>query len=427
MSIIDNFLLTLPLPVIDHWGYLIIFVSAIAEALPVIGAFFPGQVAVLLGGFFAQLGLLRLEAVIFVAASGAIVGDFVGYITGRKYGHDFIVRYGKYIFFNQEKYEKTRKLVNEHAGKALIIGRFSPFIRALAPFIAGISQVKITRFIIYDIIGGIVWAAVSVMLGYIFGQGFASFSKYFGRFILAAIVIIILIVFGYRLLNKRRHIFSKYHLYYLTLNAFSIYAFSKMIEDYFDQESTYRFDFWLNQNISLIYQPWLNKLMIFISEFFRPEILFTVGILASVYFFIKNKWYRASLIFISLGGGLVLGMILKLLINRPRPLGGLVSETGLSFPSQHALMATIFFSLVLFIFIPKINNKWLKYIFAAGNVFLIIAIGFSRIYLRVHWFSDTLAGLALGLFWLTFLILVFRIGVKLFNHKKYGQHSIGKN
>jgi undecaprenyl-diphosphatase len=414
MSIINNFLLNLPLPMIDHWGYLIIFVSAMVEALPIFGSFFPGQTVVIFSGFLAWLGILRLDVVIVVAASGAIIGDLLAYIIGRKYGHDFIVRYGKYFFLNQERFEKTKRLVQEHAGKTLVIGRFSPFTRAVAAFIAGISKVKFSRFIFFAVSGGIVWATSSVLVGYIFGQGFATASKYFGRFIIIAIVVIILIILGYRLLDKRRHIFAKYHIYYLCLNALSIYIFSKMVEDYFDKESTYGFDFWLGQNIYLIWQPWLNKLMILISAVLSPEVLFMIALVAAVYFFIKRQWYKAGLIFMSMGGGLVLGEIFKRLINRPRPIGGLIQETGLSFPSQHANLALIFFSLALFVFVKKINNKRLKYLFVAGNLLLILSVGFSRIYLKAHWFSDVMAGFVLGLFWLTFLILAFRIMIKLF-------------
>jgi len=409
MSIIDNFLLNLPLPLIDHWGYLIIFLSAIIEALPALGTFSPGHTIVILGGFFAQLGALRLSAVVLVAAAGAIIGDLLGYVIGRQYGHNFISRYGKYFFFNQEKYEAIRQMVNQHAGKTLIIGRFSAFTRAFAPFIAGISHVGFDKFIAYDFIGGLVWAVASVLLGYFFGQGFTVAAKYFGYIVSVALVAIIAIVLGYRFLNKRRHIFAKYHLYYLTLNALSIYVFSKMAEDYLERESAYRLDLWLDQNVHLIWQPWLSQPMIFITDVFSPEVLLAAALAATVYFSIKRRWYQAALVFLSAGGGLALGALTKFLINRPRPAGGLILETGLSFPSQHALMALIFFSLVLFGLVKKISQTWLKFVFIAANIFLIVVISFSRLYLRVHWFSDIVAGLALGLFWLTFLILVFRI------------------
>ncbi|MDP2736921.1 MAG: phosphatase PAP2 family protein, partial [bacterium] len=223
---------------------------------------------------------------------------------------------------------------------------------------------------------------------------------------------------GYHFLNKRRHIFAKYHIYYLTLNAVSIYVFSKMVEDYFDKESTYHFDLWLNQNIVSIWQPGLDKLMVFITNVLSPEVLLTVAMLATIYFFVKKNWYNIILIFTSSVGGLILGAFLKQLIGRLRPAGGLVLESGLSFPSQHSLMALIFFSLVIFVFNEKIKNKLLKYLFILSNVFLIILVGFSRIYLKVHWFSDVMAGLTLGLFWLTFLILAFAVAMKLSKDKK---------
>jgi len=409
MSTLNNFLLNLPLPLIDHWGYLLLFLSAMVEAMPIIGSFFPGHTIVFLGGFFANLGILRLDAAILVASVGAIAGDCLGYFIGRRYGHDFIVRYGKYFFVNQAKYESTRKLINEHAGKTIIAGRFYAFARAFTPFVAGISHVKFSKFIFYDIIGGVAWAGSSILIGYIFGQGFTTASKYFGRFIIIALIAIILIVLGYRFINKRRHIFAKFHVYYLTLNALSIYVFSKMLEDYFNKESTYRFDLWLAQNITSLWQPWLNKIMIVITNIFSPEVLLILAVLTGLYFIVKKYWYQAGLILAASGGGAIIAAIVKILVNRPRPTNSLVFETGMSFPSQHALMSLIFFSLLLFGGAKLIKNNWLKYLFIAANALIILLVGFSRIYLKVHWFSDVVAGYALGLFWLTLLILVFRI------------------
>ncbi|MFA6306480.1 MAG: bifunctional DedA family/phosphatase PAP2 family protein [Patescibacteria group bacterium] len=420
---INDFLLNLPLPLLDHWGYIIIFLAAIAEALPIFGTFIPGHTIIILGGLLAKLGVFRLEAVMAAAAVGVVVGDLLAYYIGRKFGYDFVIRYGKYFFLNEEKYKNTKKLVAEHTGKALIIGRFSPFTRALAAFLAGIYKIKFPKFIFYSIVGGASWAVLSVLLGYLMGQGFEGAAKYFGRIVLAAIILIILIFFAYRTLNKRRQIFVRKHSLYLALNAMSIYVFSKMVEDYFDKEATYHFDLWLTQNIASIHQPWLNKLMIFITNALSPEVLLAIAMLAAVYFFMKKNWHKAALIFMSSAGGLVLGAIFKQLIGRSRPAGGLVLETSFSFPSQHSLMAIIFFSLIMFLFYEKIKNKLLKYLFIFSNLFLIMLVGFSRVYLKVHYFSDVMVGFALGLFWLTFLILAFAVIIKLFKDKKYGKQQ----
>lgn len=419
MSLFGDFLLNLPLPLIDHWGYLLVFLSTLAEALPIIGSFYPGHTIVLLSGWFAQLGVLRLDAAILVASTGAIIGDLLGYIVGRQYGHEFISRYGKYFFFNKNKYEKTGQLVREHAGKTLIIGRFSPFTRAFAPFIAGTSRVKFYKFLIYDILGGIAWAAGSVLIGYIFGLGFSTAAKYFGRLIIIAVAAIILLIMAYRYFDRKKHVFLKNHLIFLTLNAISIYIFSKMAEDYFGKESTYSLDLWLAQHITSIWQPGLNKLMIFITTAFSPEVLLAIAALAAIYYFIKKCRYRAALVFLSSAGGVALGALTKHLVARPRPAGGLIAETGFSFPSGHAVTAMIFFYLMILLFGEKIKNIWLKNLFVALNIALILIAGFSRLYLRVHYFSDVLAGFALGMFWLTLLILMFRIGFKLWGDRPW--------
>lgn len=418
---INDFLFNLPLPLLDNWGYLIIFLSAIAETLPIIGAFVPGQTILILGGLLAKIGVFELKAVILVAGLGVVAGDILAFYIGHKFGYDFVVRYGKYFFLNAEKYQKTKDLVSEHTGKALIIGRFNPFTRALAAFLAGIYKIKFTKFIFYSLVGGFSWSTLSVFLGYIFGQGFEAGAKYFGRVVLAALILIVIIFLAYRSLNKKRQVFVKNYSFYLILNVISIYIFSRLVEDYFNKESIYKFDLWLAANIQLIWRPWLNELMIFITNLLSPEVLLAVAALATIYFFKKKDWYKAALISISSVGGLILGAIFKKLIGRLRPADALVSESGLSFPSQHALMALIFFSLVMLLFTKKIKNKLLKGLFIFINLFLITLVSFSRIYLKAHWFSDLLAGLALGLFWLTFLILVFAVIIKLFKDKKYGE------
>jgi len=108
-------------------------------------------------------------------------------------------------------------------------------------------------------------------------------------------------------------------------------------------------------------------------------------------------------------GGLLFEVLTKVIIHRARPENALIEVSGYSFPSGHATMAIIFFSLLLYSFKDDIKNKALKNIFIASNIIFFLIIGLSRVYLNVHWFSDVLAGFGLGLFWLTLLILIFKI------------------
>ena len=202
MSIINSFL-SIPLPILNHWGYWVVLLFATFEAAPLIGLLVPGMSIVIAGGFLARLGILDIGDVIFFAAVGAIAGDLIGYFIGRKYGYRFISKYGKYFFFKKEHLEKTKKLINKHTGKTLIIGRFNSLTRSFAPFVAGSTGVPLSKFLTYNIVGGISWAFVFVYIGYAFGQSYEIALKYIDKFTLIVVVLGLLIIYLY----KTKHIY----------------------------------------------------------------------------------------------------------------------------------------------------------------------------------------------------------------------------
>ncbi len=211
MSIINK-ILGLPFPVLNHWGYWVLLLAAILESSPLFGLLIPGQLIVVIGGFFVRLGILDFGDTIFIVALGAVLGDLIGYLLGKKYGYSFITRYGKYFFLKRKYFEKTKRLMNHHTGKTLIIGRFNPLTRAFAPFVAGSSDVSFLKFLAYNIIGGISWAISFVLIGYFFGKSYEIIDQYVGKFIFIVIILSIVILYLFKFINKRRHIFSKHFL-----------------------------------------------------------------------------------------------------------------------------------------------------------------------------------------------------------------------
>ena len=202
MKITDR-ILSLPIPVLQLWGYPIVFLAALLEASPFFGILIPGQTIVMIGGFFAKLGVLNIYYVIILSALGAIIGDFVGYILGRAYGYSFIKDYGKYFFFKEEYFKRTKELMNEHTGKTIIIGRFNSITRAFAPFVAGSSKVPFKKFFFYNIVGGISWGIFFSLVGYIFGKTYEVASKYINGF-LAAFFIAAMFAAYFYMGHKRR-------------------------------------------------------------------------------------------------------------------------------------------------------------------------------------------------------------------------------
>jgi len=122
MSLVDK-ALSFPIPTLNHWGYWIILLAAIAETFPVFGLLIPGQLIVVVGGFFVKLGILDIGDTIFIAATGAIIGDLIGYLLGKKYGYSIIKKYGKYVFLKKSQFEKIKKLINNHTGKNAHLGK----------------------------------------------------------------------------------------------------------------------------------------------------------------------------------------------------------------------------------------------------------------------------------------------------------------
>ena len=104
-------------------------------------------------------------------------------------------------------------------------------------------------------------------------------------------------------------------------------------------------------------------------------------------------------------GGLLLMFFLKQFFNRPRPLVPLLEPVkGLSFPSGHALMSMSFYGLIIFLVWENITNRFWKWFLTTLLLLFILLIGFSRIYLRLHYFSDVMAGFAAGIIWLSLSI-----------------------
>ncbi len=405
----ESLINSIPLDTLGYGAYTVLFLIAVIEALPLVGTFIPGHSLVILSGFLVRLGTLDLWPVLFIVSLGAIVGDVIGYRVGKKYGYDLIRKFGKYFFITEAHLQKAKDAMNRHTGKALVIGRFSPVTRAFTPFLAGAGDVHVNKFWLYNISGGILWSVSSVLVGYVFGASYEIASQYIGKFVGIAIILSILIVWAYRFINRQQHIFAKYHFYTLLVNITSLYIFFKTIQDVFSVESSLaELDVWVNLKMMSIQNVMGADIFTGITNFFGPVHLVLAGLAIACYLMWKKRIHQALVISFALLGGALFQGVLKELVERVRPENAVILETGFSFPSGHATMAAIFFCALIYVFGGVIKNKIGREIFGTLSLLLFILVGFSRVYLNVHWVSDVIAGFALGAFWLTALILFFK-------------------
>lgn len=155
----------------------------------------------------------------------------------------------------------------------------------------------------------------------------------------------------------------------------------------------------------------LTNLIIILTNVFRPIVLVILALLISVYLNKKNTKIRGEFIFITVVLGSLLQLLIKQVVQKPRPIDSLIEVSGYSFPSGHASVATIFFLCLIYLFKDEIKDGLKRNLFIFSNIFLIVFISYTRLYLRVHYLSDVIAGILFGMIWVGLMI-------KLFNSKQ---------
>jgi membrane-associated protein len=156
---------------LGYWSYLPIWFVIFAESGLFFGFFLPGDSLLLTTGFlcYANPGTWNIAVMCFGSFVAAVLGDNVGYYTGRKYGRglfekeDSIIFKKKYLIAAQDFYEKKGPL-------AVVAARFVAIVRTFAPIVAGAAAMKYKTFMIYNIVGGLLWAVGLNLLGYFAGE-----------------------------------------------------------------------------------------------------------------------------------------------------------------------------------------------------------------------------------------------------------------
>lgn len=168
------------------WTYGILFAIIFCETGLVVTPFLPGDSLLFAGGTFAALGSLDIGILFAVLVVAAIAGDTVNYWIGRAIGHKIVAWNTKLI--NKRHIERTQNFFQTHGGKTILLARFIPIVRTFAPFIAGLGKMKYSRFLAYNVIGGLFWIALFLFGGFFFGN-LAIVRKNFSLVILAIIFI----------------------------------------------------------------------------------------------------------------------------------------------------------------------------------------------------------------------------------------------
>ncbi len=172
------------------FAYVGLFLIIFAESGLFFGFFLPGDSLLLTAGLFAFEGSLNLWLLIPLLFVAAVLGDNVGYWFGRKTGPPLFTREESFLF-KPRNLKAARDFYEKHGGKTIILARFMPFIRTFAPIVAGAVEMNYKSFMIYNLVGGALWAIGVTLAGYILGSMFPPevLDRYFTLIVVIVIII----------------------------------------------------------------------------------------------------------------------------------------------------------------------------------------------------------------------------------------------
>ena len=429
-----------------QWGYVILFVLILLECQPPLGLFVPGESLVLISGFLAGQGVFDLEAAIVTVSLAAILGDTIGFELGRQLGRDWLVRHGRRFGIREPEFERTAGFIARHGGKAAFLSHFMHLLRSVTPFMAGANRMPYRRFVLSNALGCIVWAAVFCTLGYFVGESWTLFEKWIGRAgaVVGGVAILVLVVWrlwrwavdheielrtwwrafldrpsisSFRRRFAPQIVFLEKRLtpggylgLHLTVGAMVVllsgWWFGGIAQDLIATDPLiavdHRLSAWFDQHSTQAVTR-MAEVITFIGS---PVLMTAASVGVALVLWRRRSMYRLMAFVVTMAGGTVLNLAVKLLFHRPRPVFDhpLIHTSGYSFPSGHMMGATLFFGFMA-VLVATRATQWRWRVLAPLLAFsVIILVGLSRICLGAHYLSDVLAAVAASLAWLAFCV-----------------------
>lgn len=182
----------------------LVFLLPALEASVFVGLVVPGEIAVVVGGVVAHGGGLPLLAVIVAAVAGAVTGDQVGYVVGRRFGPGLLERLPARVHRSGEL-DRALDVLRRRGAPAVAFGRWVAALRALVPGLAGMSGMRRLPFTVANVLGGALWASTVAVLGYLAGASYRALQERLGLAggIASGVVVLLVLTLWWRARRRR--------------------------------------------------------------------------------------------------------------------------------------------------------------------------------------------------------------------------------
>jgi membrane-associated protein len=182
--------------------HLVVFFLAFSETALFLDLFIPGETGMVVAGAAAARADASLPTMIAAAAAGAILGDTVSYLIGRRWGMALIQRWEPVRRRLEPRVERAHDFFDRHGGAAVFIGRFVGVVRGVMPAVAGIAEMPYRRFLVWNVAASIVWTTAVISAGYLLGR---NVEKVVSRLGLAITLVVVAAAVTVWLVRRRAH------------------------------------------------------------------------------------------------------------------------------------------------------------------------------------------------------------------------------
>jgi membrane protein DedA with SNARE-associated domain/membrane-associated phospholipid phosphatase len=419
------------------WSGLIVFLISLSESLAFVGLLVPGIVMMTAIGTMMGSGHLPFWETLSWAILGAIAGDGLSYWLGYHY-HQRLRDFWPFKQF-PKFLARGEAFFKHHGGKSIIFGRFVGPVRPMIPVIAGMMDMSPRRFLLFNILSAIAWAPLYSLPGILIGLSLGTLppevASRAGIFVLLLLlglwcVYEILLLIGswmlktinkiinniWKILNRLSWIHpilktsqgsEQNQLGILILFLLSFSGFYLTIMDVLNSEGVANWNEPVYQVLRALYNTDVIAYTAFLTGLGDPWVLLPTATAIGFWLLWCNRFKAACCWLLTIGIGFILCFVIKLETAIPRPEGLIYASHQFSFPSAHALTATLTFGLAAAFIQPGLSLKY-RWVPWAIAIPLILFIAFSRVYLGMHWFTDIIGSLTLGIACLTLGIFIHR-------------------
>jgi membrane protein DedA with SNARE-associated domain len=435
---------------LGSWTYLVVGVLAFAETGAFLGFIAPGETAVIVGGLVAGQGQISLLVLIAIVWTCAVLGDVTSYELGRRLGRQWLLRHGERLKITEERLQVVEGFFDKRGGVTILVGRFLGFVRPIAPFIAGASKMPFRRFLPYDVLAAGAWSTTFCVLGYIFWRSINQLTTYVSRGLFAFGTLVVVIAGIVALIRLRRdpearakvrawldaredrrgwRLVAKvarpaWHFVLrpaatvadmtarfsagrltpgnlglelttlLALAAVGIFNFV-LLGDVVQAAGQPRIDRWGEDVASRLNTDALVEAAKVVTVLGSLPAAVAAVVLTAGWALTRRRYIEAGALVLGLAVSYSAVHVAKDAYDRRRPYGPLVDTALSSYPSGHACYAVTLVACATVLVRGGVG--WAARVAAVTvAVIAVAAVAITRVYLRAHFVTDVLGGVALG-------------------------------